>query len=829
MKPPFVSRLLRFSILALLFLPGCSRERGDLSKRELPEYFGVFATGAGKRPEPLPASEKEAGPDLQESAVFVVHLQGLSSGGNPEERIQLFDRARVRHEVEQVKSRREGPVIRTRIQPPSDLFASFQKLPLRFRPAPKPDMLVAVPDEPLKPGLYVLRTGGQEYPFSVRIGGKPLAENPAVKAMDHYFVTLDAKTGSSIEELFAFSQRGLAFNGNRNAIGDNAILEDFYRKTDSLDQEMANHRDAALAAMKSGDFTAAVQEALAAKIFFPDDKSFADIFQTAPRSAAEQAMKQKRWQEANQWIARGREIAPDRAKFEKFAADAAFECAMSEAHERFDAGDFEAASAVAQRASGIAPADRGRKAALELAAKARIEHHLAVARRARDADDIDAQFDAAMAVIGLDGGSKEARELATAARQRMLADAGYFGKYFRVVRRIELNVDRLWKIAFTHDGKRLHGYFDSDPRQFVAWDVETGGEIERRELDKNYNVEMTTPVLASLLLPVGMHRGDVDRASSTANNHERKQKQIETTQKKLRESIGRLTQIQSTGGSARDIEREQQRIENMRKQLDDIGPIEAPVSSIGYRIRRFLGTANDCTLPLAPEYAGAKRFLSRSERMMAIAPKTDEGRVLLVDPSRSTVLREVKLPFPPNSSLSHSDGKMGINDVEFSSDLSIVAAANDYGAASFRVADGQMLYSGKSTDAELEKLLGVSNDGREIAFSTMSSFMSSEDWYSWNLGDGTTPRKAQGSCDQWKLTSDLKFGIGRENSRIQVFVPGNEEPVAEFDPPKAKEENGTRIRIVRDEWDLSSDGRKLAIADNGAIEIWGTTPPPLPE
>ena len=196
--------------------------------------------------------------------------------------------------------------------------------------------------------------------------------------------------------------------------------------------------------------------------------------------------------------------------------------------------------------------------------------------------------------------------------------------------------------------------------------------------------------------------------------------------------------------------------------------------------------------------------------------------------SQAAILREVRMPFTPEDGQSPSSGKMGINDVAFSSDLSILAAANGHGVAIFRVRDGEVLYSSK-TKEDVTRLLGVSNDGKQIAFSATSSYMPVTNWKTWNLSEGTDPEDAQGSLDEWKLTPDLRIGVGGSGSRIQVFAPGKEQPLANFDPPIAREEGGAKIRMGGPQWDLSADGRKLAIADNRAIEIWAVTPPLLPD
>jgi tetratricopeptide (TPR) repeat protein len=748
-----------------MFFSGCSRERGDLSKRELPEYFGVFAAGVGVRPQPLATSSERTGPDLPQTAVLVVHLPGLPHGGYPEEFIQLLDRVSIRHEVEQVKTKQDGPVIDTRLHAPRQLFASFQKLPLRFRPAAKSGMLIAVPDEPLKPGLYVLRAGGEDYPFSVGIGNTPPLDNPMIRMVDRYFVTLDSRTGSPIDELFALSKRGLALGGNRNSIGDNAILDEFYRDTTALDLEMNERRESALAAVKSKNYMAAVDAGLVARDFFPDDKSLNDILQNAPKAAAESAMKNKQWQEANDWIARGRVIAPDKEKFEGFAGEAAFECGMGEARERFDAGDFEAATVAAQRASGIATSDRGRKEALDLAHHAKIEHFLAVARRAQKIGDIDSQFDAAINALGLEKNSTDARKLAFEARERMLSDPHYFGKYFRVFQRIKTDVDRFWAIAFTHDSKRLHVDFDTYPKRlFVAWDVESGRELARCDVDQNLNSEMNAGMLASLLDP---------RAPSSHS---------------LRTGSQELV------------------------------------------FKRFHTEEQVCAIPVEADVAAGKRFLSRSDRLLAVVPAADDACFVLVDPTRGQILHTLRLPFVSDlepHQLKFGDQRLRVKSVAFGPNLDVVAASNRYGVGVFRVADGQMVFSQASK--QIEYLLGVSQDGKEIAFAKKSLTGAGGDWYFWNLNNNSEPRVGQNQFQHWKIAPDLRLGFYENSGNIHAIELGKEDLLAEFDPPKPEEKTRFSLSFRSPQWDLSPDGRKLAIAFGGFIEIWSAQPPPLPE
>jgi len=756
------------AVLLMALLAGCSRERGDIPKGALPEFYGVSAYESGRDAQPLNDASGASGHDFGEEVVFIVYQQGISAIG-VESQVKLFDRAVVRHEVEHVKARRDGPTLFTRLQPAQDPFASFTEIPLRFRPAAKPDMLVAVPAEPLKPGIYLLRAGQASYHFSIGLGSTAPAESAAVRKVDHYFVTLDAKAGSSIEALFALSKRGLAIGGNRNSIGGNAILEDFYRDTSSLDQEMASRRDAALAALKSGDFANAVSAALEARGFFPDNSDLVAVLQEAPEAAVRSAMDQKRWEEANGWITRGREIAPDRQKFEEFAKDAAFTCAMNEAEENFSSGKFQAAAEVAERAAGIAPGDEKRKEAEQFARKAKVEQHLAASREAREKKDVDAQFDAAVAVLDLDPASSEARKLATEAREKMLSDEHYFGKYFQVTRRIDLKDNRLWEFAFTEDGRRLHAYFDSSPRLLVAWDAESGEELERHELSDNFNIEAAPGMLASLINPK------------------------------------RVKQSGATMMSRREL------------------------SSAELRLVRLTNGEPVCTIDLGEGVALGEIFLTRSDRLMAAALNKPEGSLLLVDPARGTALHTLSLPFTSEldaRASQYGDQRLRIKQVAFSSDRAFVAASNGYGIGVFRVADGQLVHSVKSDD--VRGLLGLSRDGERIALSPDGMMMVGGTWHLWNLSDGSKAKQVQGVRGYWRFTPDLELGFVENNGKLCVIAAEKDEPLAELPPPKGDNARGFfDLRGLK--WDRSPDGRRIAIAANDAIEVWSLRPPPLPE
>lgn len=764
-------------LVPLVLIPACSRERGDIPKRDLPEYFGVFSAGSGKRPVPLTASTQDVGPDLREDAVFVVHLQGLSRMGNPEERIRLLDRSLIRHEVERVKKTKQGEVMLTHLHPPREQFASFNKFTVRFRPAPKPDTLIIVPDEPLKPGLYTLLAEGEEYPFSVRLGSKALNENPHVESVDHYFVTLDSETGSPLEELLALSSRGLPFGGNRNSIGDNAILEDFYQGTALLDLEMDAHRRDAIAAWNSQEYMKAIEACLEARKFFPDDRKLRDILQEAPVEAAKRAMKQKHWTEANEWIERGRAMAPDKEKFETFAGKASFDCAMAEAEEHFAAGRFEPAALASGRAGYNQSDDRLREKANALNRNAWFNHHLAASRRAENAGNLDEQFNSAKQALEFDVKSSEARKLAMDAVERMRSNPMYYGQYFQVLHRIELTEENIRMIAFTEDGKRLHAYFDASPRRFVVWDVNSGREMQKTEVEDNFNSNIAPSMLASRLNAKGVD-------SQSVNQH-------------------------------------------MWKRHGEGSKEENPFRFI---IQELDSGKDVCSIPVGEEFGSCDVFYSRSDRLLAVAPKTNEGKIVFINPKEGKIIFTVRMPFstdmPPDQA-QYGDRDMYVSDVVFNLANDLVAASNGYGVAVFDLQHGKILHSGKNS--EIVYLLGVSPDGKEIALSLNSSFMGGYDWHLWNLIDGSEPRKAHEEFGRWKMMPDLKAGFLGTSNGVNVFVAGMDEPRAEFGEPKPKDGSGFAFRMSDPTWDYSPDGRNLAIASGDFLEIWGVQPPFLPE
>lgn len=627
-----MKRITLICLAISVIFAACSRERGDLPKRDLPEYVGIFSAGSGKRPAPLTASTQEVGPDLSEDAVFIVHLQGLSRMGNPEDQIRLLDRSLIRHEVEQIKKSRQGEVILTRLHPPREQFSSFNKLTVRFRPAPKPDMLIAVPDALLKPGLYTIFAGGEEYPFSVRLGSKALYENPHVGTVDHYFVTLDSEVGDALDELLALSQRGLAIAGNRNSIGQNAILEDFYRDANLLDEEMQAHRNAAITAWKSKSYDAALKSSVAAMEFFGDDKQLSNILQHAPEDAAKLAMKEKRWSDVNEWIERGRGIVPDKEPFEKFAIEAAYESAMAEAREHFESKRYESAAKASERAGLIAPEEKNRKVSTELNRNAWLQHYLKTARQARANGHVDDQFDAVMRALDYDSGSSEARQLGNEAREKITSDPNYYGKYFIVIHRFKFDLERLINISFTADGKRLHAFFDNDPQWFLAWDVDLGTEVERIEVKDVRDDDINSETLATLIEPIGMDRDQLREANRASTEYDRYLNRLESYKQNVDKGSERLKALRGEGGSLNAIGHAQTQLERDSKRLESLASVPPPVSAVEFRFRNILSKTSLGSIFLDRKFSNAKSFMAKNRHIVALESDDNYGRLLLVDP-----------------------------------------------------------------------------------------------------------------------------------------------------------------------------------------------------
>jgi hypothetical protein len=264
---------------------------------EIPAFMGVYlwtdealALKEGGAVMWRDASQPEAGG-------IIIYHQTLASGMVPaEQAVTLKEVHLVRKEVEQVHASKDGPLLAVAVREAGKLVVAGT-IRLRFMPLEKPGAILAVPEQKLAPGAYLVEFMDKSYGFSVAVASsRALLELPG-KAHDEFLTTQAAGSGFSWDAWLAMTQN----LGGRTHAGQNIILNRGTRPIYVTDEEGRRTKEAARKEWAEKNYEKAVGAATVAAGHFPQDEELRKIVKEGPMLAATAAFESKQWGEAERW------------------------------------------------------------------------------------------------------------------------------------------------------------------------------------------------------------------------------------------------------------------------------------------------------------------------------------------------------------------------------------------------------------------------------------------------------------------------------------------------------------------------------------------------
>jgi hypothetical protein len=236
------------------------------------------------------ASQPEAGG-------IIIYHQTLASGMVPaEQAVTLREVQLVRKEVEYVHTSREGPTVAVAVREVNRLTPRGT-MRLRFMPLEKPGAILAVPEQKLPPGAYLVEFMDKSYGFTVEAANsRALLDFPG-KAIDEVLTTQAAGSNFSWDAWMAMAQN----LGGRTHAGQNIILSRGMRALGATDEEGRRTLVTARKAWVEKNYEQAVNAATIAMGHHPQEVDLKEMVREGPWLAATGAFAVKRWSEAERW------------------------------------------------------------------------------------------------------------------------------------------------------------------------------------------------------------------------------------------------------------------------------------------------------------------------------------------------------------------------------------------------------------------------------------------------------------------------------------------------------------------------------------------------
>ncbi|WP_395746292.1 WD40 repeat domain-containing protein [Prosthecobacter sp.] len=316
---------LRVSILALVAAVLCSQcgkksGNGQVTPpegEEIPAYMGVYLW----TDEALVL--KEGGGILwrdasqPEAGGIIIYHQTLASGMVPaEQAVTLKELQLVRKEVEYVHASREGPRVAVAVRDANRLVPG-RTVRLRFMPLEKPGAILAVPEQKLPPGAYLVEFMDKTYGFAVEAGGSRVLLDLPGKAYDEVLTTQAAGSNFSWDAWLSMTQN----LGGRTHAGQNVILNRGTRATAATDEEGRRTLAAARKAWGEKNYEQAVGAATVALGHYPQEEDLKQMVKEGPMLAAAAAFKARQWSEAERWAQHAGYHAENQARAAQMLTD----------------------------------------------------------------------------------------------------------------------------------------------------------------------------------------------------------------------------------------------------------------------------------------------------------------------------------------------------------------------------------------------------------------------------------------------------------------------------------------------------------------------------
>ncbi|MEZ0277106.1 MAG: hypothetical protein ACAH88_19505 [Roseimicrobium sp.] len=291
-------------VLLALSAGGCSKSKdgiagGPPKGDEIPSFYGIYAWDgtATSLPDKGQILWRGKGKAL---GGIIVFQQALASGmAPPEQMITLKKTVWLRNELEYVSQPGDHGQLLRMILRPYQKFQPVGKVSLKFMPLEKPGAVLAVPAEPLAPGVYALEFMDVTYAFSVDVGSMAEVQSVPGSTQDRVVISHAANTGGNWENWLSLpeNQRQASFAGAQRTIRTRELTRD----ANISDEQAKTTRESALAAWEKKDYTTAVTQAVIALGYRSTDQELRRMVMEGPILAAKAKQQDGHLPAAEQW------------------------------------------------------------------------------------------------------------------------------------------------------------------------------------------------------------------------------------------------------------------------------------------------------------------------------------------------------------------------------------------------------------------------------------------------------------------------------------------------------------------------------------------------
>lgn len=319
MRRLYLSKLLLLT--STIWIACCGKKAGEVTAPEgdeIPAFMGVYLWTDEAMPLKEGGTILWRGADAPPLEGIIIHHQTLASGMVAAEKVvELREVHLTRKEVEYVRADKGGPNVAVAVRDAGRLIAQPGGVRLRFMPLEKPGAILAVPEQKLAPGAYLVEFMDKSYGFSVDAAdGSALLRLPG-KAHDEVLFTQAAGGDFSWDGWVAMMQN----IGGRTHSGSNRILNKMTRPTSTTDMEAVESLQAASEAWKTKNYEKAVPAATVAAGHHPQDEEMRAIIKDGPMLAATAAFETRDWHDAERWARHASFHTANQAKARQMLTD----------------------------------------------------------------------------------------------------------------------------------------------------------------------------------------------------------------------------------------------------------------------------------------------------------------------------------------------------------------------------------------------------------------------------------------------------------------------------------------------------------------------------